>query len=75
MRYIDIEPPCAPLSPLLISGGQLNRFLLARSWVKELITGLRDQSLGPNILVVGKSGSGESLDLPSLPLMAPSLHS
>ena len=63
MRYIDVEPPYAPFSPLEPTYS-LNRILLARSWVKELITAVRDQSLGPRILVVGKPGSGESLDLP-----------
>jgi len=64
MRYIDVEPPSTPFSPLL--HGALKRMLLARSWVKELITEVRDQSLGPKVLVVGKPGSGESLDLPCL---------
>jgi hypothetical protein len=64
MRYIDVEPPSSPFSPL--GDIALERILLARSWVKELITKVRDQSLGPKILVVGKPGSGESLDLPYL---------
>jgi len=59
-RYvIDVEPPCAPFSPLL-STDSLERILLARSWVKELITEIRDKSLGRQSLVVGKPGSGES---------------
>jgi hypothetical protein len=67
MRYVDAEPPYSPLSPLKRSAS-LKRLLLARSWVKELITAA--QSLGPQILVVGKPGTGESSDL----LMPPSLH-
>jgi hypothetical protein len=65
MRYIDVEPPYAPFSPLNPDHA-LNRILLARSWVKELITKIRDQSLDRRILVVGKPGSGESLGLPCL---------
>ena len=61
MRYIDVEPPCAPFSPLERTDS-LKRILLARSWVKELITGVCDKSLGPRILVVGHPDSGESLD-------------
>jgi hypothetical protein len=59
MRYIDIEPPYAPFSPLMPTAS-LKRILLARPWVKELITEIRDKSLGRQILVVGESGSGES---------------
>jgi hypothetical protein len=59
MRYIDVEPPYAPFSPLTPTA-PLERILLARSWVKELITEIRDKSLGRQILVVGKPGSGES---------------
>jgi len=59
MRYTDIEPPYAPFSPLMPTVS-LNRILLARSWVKELITEVRDKSLGRQVLVVGKPGSGES---------------
>jgi hypothetical protein len=70
MRYIDIEPPHSSFSPLM-PPDSLKRILLARSWVKELITEVRDESLGPRILVVGKPGSGESLDLP---LMPPSVY-
>src|SRR4051794_26169500 len=57
MRYIDVEPPSSPFSPLRHIG--LDRILLARSWVKELIAQARAQSLGPQILVIGKPGSGE----------------
>jgi len=65
MRYIDVEPPYSPFSPL--SHFQpLKRILLARSWMKELITGLRNQSLVRPILVVGNPGSGESLCLSCL---------
>src|SRR5271156_5246568 len=65
MRYIDVEPLYSPLSPLKRTAS-LKRTLLARSWIKELITKVHDRSLGPQILVVGKPGSGESLDLPCL---------
>jgi hypothetical protein len=65
MHYIDVEPPYTPFSPLELPYS-LKRILLARSWVKELITEIRDRSLGPRILVVGKPGSGESLGLPCL---------
>jgi hypothetical protein len=58
MRYIDVEPPYSPLSPLK-PVESLKQILLARLWVKELITEVRNQSLGPRILVVGKQGSGE----------------
>jgi hypothetical protein len=59
MHYIDIEPPSSPDSPLRLRD-HLNRILLARSWVKELITEVRNKSLGPRVLIVGKPGSGES---------------
>jgi hypothetical protein len=59
MRYIDVEPPYVPFSPLM-STVSLERILLARPWVKELITEVRDKSLGRQILVVGEPGSGES---------------
>jgi hypothetical protein len=59
MRYIDVEPPYAPFSPLP-SAAPLERILLARPWVKELITEICDKSLGRQILIVGKPGSGES---------------
>jgi hypothetical protein len=67
MRYIDVEPPLSPFSPLK-PPHSLRRMLLARSWVKELITEVRGQSLNPHILVVGKPGSGESffIGLPCL---------
>jgi hypothetical protein len=65
MHYIDVEPPSEPFSPLT-GPDHLNRIILARSWVKELITQVRDKSLKPSILVVGEPGSGESLDLPCL---------
>jgi hypothetical protein len=71
IRYIDAEPPQAPFSPLKRSRG-LKRILLARSWVKELITEVRDRSLDPHILVVGKPGSGESFSKLILPLTPPS---
>jgi hypothetical protein len=65
MRYIDVEPPYTPFSPLMPTDS-LKRILLARSWVKELITEVRDKSLHRRILVVGKPGSGESLNSPCL---------
>jgi hypothetical protein len=63
MRYIDIELPLSPFSPLNPSHS-LRRVLLARSWVKELITEVRNQSIRRRILIVGNQGSGESLGLP-----------
>jgi hypothetical protein len=63
MRYIDVEPPLSPFSPLN-PPRPLRAMLLARSWVKELITEVRNQSIRCRILVVGKPGSGESLGLP-----------
>jgi hypothetical protein len=75
MRYVDIQPPYSPFSPLFNNNDQLKRFLLARPWVKELITKVHNKTLGRRVLVVGKSGSGESLNLSPLPLMPPSLHS
>jgi hypothetical protein len=51
MRYIDVEPPYAPFSPL-VSTDSLERIILARSWVKELITEVRDKSFGPRVLVL-----------------------
>jgi hypothetical protein len=65
MHYIDVEPPSSPFSPLW-HPDHFNRILLARPWVKELITEVRDKSLGRWILIVGKPGSGESLGLPCL---------
>jgi hypothetical protein len=62
MRYIDVEPPLSPFSPLN-PPHSLKRMLLARSWVKELITEVHNQSIHRRILVVGKPGSGESLGL------------
>ena len=62
---IDVEPPLSPFSPLN-PPHSLRRMLLARSWVKELITEVRNQSTRRRILVVGKPGSGESLDLSCL---------
>jgi hypothetical protein len=60
MRYVDVEPPLFPFSPLIHS---LGRMLLPRSWVKELITKIYDRSLDPRVLIVGQPGSGESLGL------------
>jgi len=65
IRYIDVEPPSSPYSPLWCpSLGPT----LARPWVKELISEL--QSLGGRILVVGDSGSGEFF-VPILQLIPP----
>ena len=61
MRYIDVEPPCSPYSPLMDQS--LKRILLARPWMKELLTGLHDHSLRRRILVIGNPGSGRSLGL------------
>jgi len=61
MRYIDVEPPCSPYSPLMDQS--LKRILLARPWMKELLTGLHDHSLRRRILVIGSPGSGRSLGL------------
>jgi hypothetical protein len=69
MRYIDVEPPLSPFSPLN-PPHSLKRMLLARSWVKELITEVHNQSIHRRILVVGNQGSGESLGLPPLVYIA-----
>jgi len=71
VRYIDAEPPSAPFSPLVRP--KLNRILLARSWMKELIHGLRNKSLESQLLVIGNPGSGEVLRLFFLPLMPSSV--
>jgi len=70
VHYIDVEPPSAPYSPL--KKPNLGQILLARSWMKELINGLRDQSLSPQVLVIGNPGSGEFLRF-FLPLMPSSV--
>jgi hypothetical protein len=57
VHYIDVEPPSSPYSPL--KRPNLGGILLARSWMKEVINGLRDQSLFPQLLIVGNPGSGE----------------
>ena len=68
VRYIDVEPPSSPHSPL--REPNLKRILLARSWMKELI---RDRSLyRRRLLVIGNPGSGEILRL-FLPLMPSSV--
>jgi hypothetical protein len=61
MRYIDVEPPCSPYSPL--EDESLNGILLARSWMRELITRIHNQSLARRTLVIGNPGSGEFLGL------------
>jgi hypothetical protein len=63
MRYIDVEPPLSPFSPLN-PPHSLRRMLLVRSWVKELITEVRNEPNRRRILVVGKPGSGESFGFP-----------
>jgi len=62
VRYIDVEVPTSPDSPL--RGGKPKRMFLARSWMRGLISELRDQ-VDP-ILVVGDPGSGKSFGLPCL---------
>jgi hypothetical protein len=67
MRYIDLEPPYAPFSPLMPPDSDPpKQIILARSWVKELVTEIHKQFLGRRILIVGNPGSGESLGLPSI---------
>jgi hypothetical protein len=68
VRYIDAEPPSEPFSPL---DGDIQRTILARPWMMELIRGLLDKSLPNRLVVIGNPGSGEFLRL-ILPLM-PSL--
>jgi hypothetical protein len=62
VRYIDVEVPTSPDSPL--RGSEPKRRFLVRPWMRELISGLRDQ-VNP-ILVVGNPGSGKSFGLPCL---------
>ena len=59
MQYINI--PTKPHSHLDLEFGA--PILLSRPWMREMITGLHNQSLRYPILVVGNPGSGESLDL------------
>jgi hypothetical protein len=71
IRYIDLEPPYAPFSPLMSPNSDPDsdpprQILLARSWVKELVTEIHNRFLGCQILIVGQPGSGESLGLPSI---------
>jgi hypothetical protein len=56
VHYIDAEPPTTPDSPL--ENIKLKKILLARSWIKEVISGLRDQSVR-RLLILGNPGSGE----------------
>jgi hypothetical protein len=56
VHYIDAEPPTAPASPLVDI--KLKKILLARSWMKEVIRGFRDQSFR-RLLILGNPGSGE----------------
>ena len=66
MPYIDVEPPSAPDSPL--NDPRLNRIVLARLWVKELIRDLGEDPCIDRVVVIGNPGSGEFLSL-FLPLM------
>jgi hypothetical protein len=66
MHYIDTEPPYIPYSPLE-PAASLKRILLARSWVKELITEIRAGDLRRKVLVLGKPGCGESSGLLLMP--------
>lgn len=61
IRYIDVVPPCAPFSPL--DDNYLKRIIMARPWMRELITKIHDQSLDDRTLVIGNLGSGRSLGL------------
>jgi hypothetical protein len=56
VHYIDAEPPTTPDSPL--ENIKLKKILLARSWINEVISGLRDQSIR-RLLILGNPGSGE----------------
>jgi hypothetical protein len=58
VRYLDVEPPSSPpFSPLIRP--RLKRILLVRSWMKELFSGLCDQSLPSELVVIGNPGGGE----------------
>jgi len=59
--YIDVEPPSSPDSPL--KDPNLNRIVLARLWVKELIRYLDNDAFIRRVVVIGNSGSGEFLPL------------
>ena len=50
---LHAEPPSSPWSPL--EEPKLKETLLARSWMKDLIVGLRDKSLRPRLVVIGDS--------------------
>jgi len=56
VHYVDAEPPTIPDSPL--GDIELKKILLARSWMNEVISGLRDQSIH-RLLILGNPGSGE----------------
>jgi hypothetical protein len=56
VHYIDAEPPTTPDSPL--GDIKLKKILLARSWMNEVINGLRDQSVR-RLLILGNPGNGE----------------
>ena len=57
MRHVNTDIPTKPYSPF---GEAPNPILLSRPWMRELITGLHNQSLRHPILDVGNPGSGES---------------
>ena len=50
MRYIDVEPPSFPDSPLMKPN--LQRMLLARPWVKEVMTLIMDFATNPSSLIL-----------------------
>jgi hypothetical protein len=56
VHYINAEPPTTPDSPL--ENIKLKKILLARSWINEVISRLRDQSVR-RLLILGNPGSGE----------------
>lgn len=70
VRYINVEPPSHPHSPL--TERNLKPILLARSWIREAISEVFDESLFRHLLVIEDPGSGEFLRL-ILPLMPPSV--
>ena len=58
IRYIEAEPPCTPYSPLYKDTYQP---ILARPWMMELISQLRNQSFPDRLVIIGDPGSGECL--------------
>jgi len=64
VHYIDVVPPFSPDSPYSpLRDHSFKPILLARSWMKELISGLHDQSLHSRLVVTGNPGSGEFIRL------------